>query len=155
VIVVRQDVGVRFSVLLNPSSPWADLLAVAMHCDTSGWDGVYLPDHFMPHDPAGAPQDGAFLECWGLLTAMAARTSRVRLGPLVLGNAYRHPAVVANIAATADVISGGRFVLGLGAGWQENEHTAYGIDLMAMKDRFDRFEEAVEVIRSLVRRCAV
>ena len=71
---------------------------------------------------------------------------RVRLGTLVTSNTYRHPAVLANMAATVDNISGGRCVLGLGAGWQVNEHQAYGIELGSVKERLDRFDEACQVI---------
>jgi F420-dependent oxidoreductase-like protein len=112
---------------------------------------VYFADHFMPNDVEGdRALDGDVLECWTVLAALASVTSRVRLGPLVCGNTYRHPAVLANKAATVDNISDGRFVLGLGAGWQENEHRAYGIDLYSTKDRLDRFEEACAIVRSLL-----
>jgi F420-dependent oxidoreductase-like protein len=141
----------RFSVWPSSERPWADLLHIVKHCDDRGWDGAYFADHFMPNDPSGgAPLDGNFLECWAALAALAASTTRVRLGSLVCGNLYRHPAVVANAAATIDHISGGRFVLGVGAGWQVNEHAAYGIDLMSVGPRMDRFEEACEVISSLL-----
>jgi alkanesulfonate monooxygenase SsuD/methylene tetrahydromethanopterin reductase-like flavin-dependent oxidoreductase (luciferase family) len=75
----------------------------------------------------------------------------VRIGTLVLGNTYRHPAVVANIAVTVDHVSGGRFTLGIGAGWQENEHAAYGIELPPVGPRIERFAEAIEVIHGLLR----
>ncbi len=96
------------------------------------------------------PQGGGHvLEGFSVLAALAAVVPRVRLGSLVAGNLYRHPAVLANQAATIDVISDGRFVLGLGAGWQENEHAQYGIDLLTTGPRLRRFEEACEVIRAL------
>jgi alkanesulfonate monooxygenase SsuD/methylene tetrahydromethanopterin reductase-like flavin-dependent oxidoreductase (luciferase family) len=91
------------------------------------------------------------LEGWTVLTAVAARTTRVRLGTLVLGASYRHPAVVAKMAATLDHVSGGRLTLGLGAGWQPNEHTAYGIELSPAPARLARFAEYVAAIRSLLR----
>jgi F420-dependent oxidoreductase-like protein len=141
----------RFSVWPSPQRPWADVLATVQQCDEEGWDGAYFADHFMPNDPEGAaPLEGDVLECWSVLTGLAASTHHLRLGPLVLGNLYRHPAVVANMAATIDHISNGRFVLGLGAGWQLNEHAAYGIDLPPTKVLLDRFEEACGVIRSLL-----
>jgi F420-dependent oxidoreductase-like protein len=140
----------RFSVWPSPQRPWADVRDVVLHCDASGWDGAWFADHFMPDDPGGAPSDGPVLECWSVLAALAAGTHHVRLGSLVAGNLYRHPAVVANAAATIDHISGGRFVVGLGAGWQRNEHTAYGIDLLDVGGRLDRFEEACAVVRSLL-----
>ncbi|HXQ61281.1 MAG TPA: TIGR03560 family F420-dependent LLM class oxidoreductase [Acidimicrobiales bacterium] len=140
----------RFSVWPSPQRPWRDVRALVLHCDESGWDGAYFADHFMPDDPAGAPADGPVLECWSVLAALAAETRHLRLGPLVSGNLYRHPAVVANAAATIDQISGGRFIVGLGAGWQRNEHGAYGIDLLEVGPRLDRFEEACAVVRSLL-----
>ena len=141
----------RFSVWPMPSRPWNDVLSIVSHCEEVGWDGVYFADHFMPNDPKGAtPLDGPMLECWAVLSALAASTERIRLGSLVAGNLYRHPAVLANAVATLDCISGGRMVLGLGAGWQVNEHAAYGIDLLDTTTRLDRFEEACAVLRSLL-----
>jgi alkanesulfonate monooxygenase SsuD/methylene tetrahydromethanopterin reductase-like flavin-dependent oxidoreductase (luciferase family) len=92
------------------------------------------------------------LECWTTLSALATQTTAIRVGSLVLGNTYRHPAVVANMAATLDQVSGGRVVLGIGAGWQPNEHTAYGLGLPAIGDRIDALDEACAVIRSLLDR---
>ena len=92
------------------------------------------------------------LEATAVLAALATATVRLRLGPLVLGATYRHPAVVANWAATMDHVSGGRFVLGLGAGWQANEHDQYGIDLPAVRERVDRFTEYCEVVTRMLPR---
>lgn len=141
----------RFSVWPSPQRPWQDVLAIVRHCDETGWDGAYFADHFMPDSPDGSPADGPTLECWSVLAALAASTARLRLGPLVSGNLYRHPAVLANAAATIDRISDGRFIVGLGAGWQVNEHAAFGIDLMATGPRLDRLEEACVVITSMLR----
>jgi F420-dependent oxidoreductase-like protein len=140
----------RFSVWPAPQRSWQDVHDLVVHCDETGWDGAYFADHFMPDDPDGRPLDGPMLECWAVLAALAASTRHLRLGPLVSGNLYRHPAIVANAAATIDHISGGRFVLGLGAGWQVNEHAAYGIDLLEVKARLDHLEEACSVIGSLL-----
>ena len=140
----------RFSVWPAPQRSWTDIRDLVVHCDRAGWDGAYFADHFMPNDPGGRPLDGPVLECWSVLSALAAQTQHLRLGSLVSGNLYRHPAVVANVAATIDHISGGRFVLGLGAGWQVNEHAAYGIDLLEVGPRLDRFEEACAVVCSLL-----
>jgi alkanesulfonate monooxygenase SsuD/methylene tetrahydromethanopterin reductase-like flavin-dependent oxidoreductase (luciferase family) len=112
---------------------------------------VYFADHFMPNDLGGEPLDGPVLECWSVMAGLAAATEQLRIGSLVCGNLYRHPAVVANAASTVDHISGGRFVLGVGAGWQVNEHEAYGIDLLDTKARLDRFEAACAVLTSLLR----
>jgi F420-dependent oxidoreductase-like protein len=141
----------RFSVWPSPERPWADVLEIVRACDRAGWYGVYFADHFMPNDLGGEPLDGPVLECWSVMAGLAAATEQLRIGSLVCGNLYRHPAVVANAASTVDHISGGRFVLGVGAGWQVNEHEAYGIDLLDTKARLDRFEAACAVLTSLLR----
>jgi len=148
---------VRFSIWPSTHRPWSEILALAQHGQATGWDGVYFADHLMPHgafgpdtDPA-APLDGDTIECWSVLAALAAAVPRVRLGSLVSSVTFRHPAVLAAIAAAVDNISGGRLVLGVGAGWQVNEHAAYGIALGNVTERLDRFEEAVMVLRSLLR----
>jgi F420-dependent oxidoreductase-like protein len=140
----------RFSIWPSPAQSWDDIYQVASHCEQTGWDGVYFADHLMPNGPGSAAQDGDTFECWSVLAALAALVPRVRLAPLVTSVTYRHPAVLANIAATVDQISQGRLTLGVGAGWQENEHAAYGIPLGTVRERMDRFEEAVQVLRSLL-----
>jgi F420-dependent oxidoreductase-like protein len=142
----------RFSVWPSPERPWQQVIEIVEHCDATGWDGVYFADHFMPDDPTGSePKDGAVLECWTVMAALAARTERLRVGSLVCGNLYRHPAVVAHAAATLDQVSGGRFLLGLGAGWQLNEHAAFGIDIGTVTSRLDHLEEACQIITSMWR----
>ena len=141
----------RLSVCLDPARPWADALALAQHAETVGLHGVWVCDHFMPYAGDGRSAAGPVLEGWTQLTAIAAWTTRIRLGTLVLGASYRHPAVVAKMAATLDHVSGGRLTLGLGAGWQPNEHTAYGIELLPPRPRLARFAEYVAAIRSLLR----
>jgi F420-dependent oxidoreductase-like protein len=131
--------------------PWSEILELTQHCERTGWDGVYFADHFMPNAPDATPLDGDTLECWSVIAALAASVPRLRLAPLVTSVTYRHPAVLANIAAAVDNISEGRLLLGIGAGWQENEHSAYGIDLGSVKERLDRFEEATQVLVSLLR----
>lgn len=106
----------------------------------------------MPNGSGPEPLDGDSLECWSAISALAAQVPRVRLAPLVTSVTYGHPAVLANIASAVDRISGGRLTLGLGAGWQENEHHSYGLQLGTVKERMDRFEEAVEVIASMLRK---
>ena len=138
----------RFSVWPSPARPWQEILEVSAHCESTGWDGVYMADHFMPNTMDGSPADGPVMECWAVMAGLAAAVPRLRLGTLVCGNTYRHPAVLANIAAAVDNVSGGRLVLGLGAGWQENEHKAYGIPLFSTKERLDRFEEACTIVKA-------
>jgi F420-dependent oxidoreductase-like protein len=140
----------RFSIWPSPIRPWDEILELSRHCEATGWDGVYFADHFMPNGPDAAAVDGDTLECWSILAALAASVPRVRLAPLVTSVTYRHPAVLANIAAAVDHISHGRLLLGLGVGWQENEHAAYGLDLGPIRERLDRFEEACQIIVSLL-----
>lgn len=142
----------RFSIWPSANQPWSDVLATAAHAEATGWDGVWVADHFMGNEGSPIPPESPTLEAGSLVAALAAATNRVQIGTLVYGNTYRHPAVVANMAVTADQVSGGRFTLGLGAGWQVNEHRQYGITLPPVRERIDRFEEAVEVIRSLLTR---
>ena len=141
----------RFAFKTSPqNTTWPDMLAVWKEADDieifeSGWTF----DHFYPifSDPAGP-----CLEGWMTLAALAQATRRLRLGTLVTGIHYRHPAVLANMAATLDIVSGGRLELGIGAGWNEEESGAYGIELGSPAQRSDRFEEACEVIVSLLAR---
>jgi F420-dependent oxidoreductase-like protein len=140
----------RFGIWPSPVRPWEDTLELVSHCESTGWDSVYFADHFMPNGPDATPLDGDTLECWSVLTALAAAVPRLTLAPLVTSVTYRHPTVLAKIAATVDRISNGRLVLGVGAGWQENEHAAYGLDLGSVKQRLDRFEEAVQILESML-----
>lgn len=135
----------------NLQQPWADVRDVVDHAERSGWDGVYLADHFMGDGGGFGPVEMPTLEATAALAALAATTDRLRLGSLVFGNTYRHPAVLANWAATTDQISRGRLVLGIGAGWQENEHCHYGIRLPPPGERVRRFAEACEVLVGLLR----
>jgi len=139
------------SVLVNSNRPWDEVVRIARALDEAGVHAVYVPDHFMPNTEDGSIVDGPRLEAWTMLTALSQLTSSCRLGALVLGGTYRHPAIVANMVASLDTVSGGRAIAGLGAGWQVNEHAAYGIDLMSPKDRSDRFEESVAVVSWLLR----
>jgi F420-dependent oxidoreductase-like protein len=140
-----------FSLCLDTGRPWQDVRSIGSSADSAGWHCLYVPDHFMPHDARGRPRPGPVLEAWSCLTALAILTRQVRVGTLVLGSTYRHPAVVANMAATVDQLSAGRLTLGVGAGWQTNEHRAYGISLPDVHERLDRFEEACAVVRALTR----
>jgi F420-dependent oxidoreductase-like protein len=131
--------------------PWNETLELVRHCEATGWDGVYFADHFMPDSPDGAPVDGDTIECWSAIAGLAAAVPRLRVAPLVSSVTYRHPAVLANMAAAVDQISGGRLLLGVGAGWQVNEHASYGIELGTVAERLDRFEEAVQILISMLR----
>jgi F420-dependent oxidoreductase-like protein len=137
----------RFSIWPSTVQSWEDFHDAATHAAKTGWDGVWVADHFMPSTP---PVDRPMLECFTVLAALAASVPRLRIGSLVAGNTYRHPAVLANMVATLDRVSGGRVVLGLGAGWQENEHAAYGIDFYDVPGRLARLDEACTVVRHLL-----
>ena len=141
----------RFAVWPTLAQPWSDVLEVAQHAEATGWDGVYVADHFMGDGGGFGRPEEPTLEATAALAALASATDRVRLGTLVLGNTYRHPAVLANWAATVDQLSGGRLLLGVGAGWQENEHDQYGIRLPPPGERVSRFEEACHVLNGLLR----
>ena len=143
--------GLAFGLCVDPQRPWPDIRLIAQAADSAGWHSIYVPDHFMPHETRNRATDGPVLEAWTCLTGLAMVTGRIRIGTLVLGNTYRHPAVVANMAAALDQLSAGRLILGLGAGWQANEHNAYGIRLPAVPERLDRLAEACAVIRALTR----
>lgn len=140
----------RFSLWPAASSAPRDVLDLARWADANGWYGVWFADHYMPNTGSTDRKPGDVYECWSVLPAIAAVTEHVRVGPLVAPTSVHHPALLANRAATIDHLSGGRFVLGLGAGWQINEHHAYGIELEAPGARVGRFEEAIQVVRSLL-----
>ena len=116
--------------------------------DIELFESAWNFDHFEPI--LGKPRNGPCLEGWTTLAALAQATTRIRVGCMVTGMPYRHPAVLANMAATVDRISGGRLELGLGAGWNQDEADAYGIDLPPLKERFDRFDEGLEVVVRLL-----
>jgi alkanesulfonate monooxygenase SsuD/methylene tetrahydromethanopterin reductase-like flavin-dependent oxidoreductase (luciferase family) len=141
----------RISIWPGAGQPWAGILETAHHAERTGWDGVWVADHFMPNAGGGRNILHPTLEAGALVAGLAAAVPRVRIGTLVYGNTYRHPAVVANMAATVDHISGGRFTLGVGAGWQINEHQQYGIELPPTKQLLDRFVEALQVLHGLLR----
>jgi F420-dependent oxidoreductase-like protein len=118
--------------------------------EQAGFDTVLVMDHFYQLPMLGAP-DHYMLEAYTLLGAIAARTRTARLGALVTGNTYRNPALLAKIATTLDVVSGGRAMLGIGAGWFEPEHVGYGFDFPPLGRRFDMLEEALEIIHPMLR----
>lgn len=129
-------------------STWSEVLEVWRAADEMDvFESAWTMDHLYPLTP---PAEGPIFESWTSLAALAQATKRLRLGSMVNGMHFRHPGVTAAMAATLDHISGGRFHLGLGAGWFEGEAEAYGIPLGSMTQRFDRFAEGVEVIVSLL-----
>jgi F420-dependent oxidoreductase-like protein len=142
---------VRFAFkTAQQNTTWEEMLPVWKEADgieifESGW----VFDHFYP---IMGDSHGPCLDGWTVLAALAQATTRLRLGNLVTGIHYRHPAVLANMVSTIDIISGGRLELGIGAGWNEEESGAYGIELGTRRERSDRFEEACQVLISLLSR---
>jgi alkanesulfonate monooxygenase SsuD/methylene tetrahydromethanopterin reductase-like flavin-dependent oxidoreductase (luciferase family) len=126
---------------------WPEQLAMARAIEAVGFDGVWVGDHLLYRWPGIAEARGPW-ECWTMLAAIAAVTSRITLGPLVASTSFHAPAMLAKQAATVDEISGGRLILGLGAGWNETEYRAFGFPF---DHRISRFEEAFTIIRTLLR----
>jgi F420-dependent oxidoreductase-like protein len=128
-----QNVSGRYFVVLRN---------VVLECEKCGYHSVWLDDHLMY-------KNSSILECWTTLSALSSITNRIRLGTMASCNSFRNPALLAKMASTVDVISNGRLELAIGAGAQEPEHTAYGIPFPSPKDRIDRMDEAVEVIKKM------
>ena len=137
----------RFSFWPQPTQSFDVMQRLGNHVEETNWDGIWLADHFMPNaEDTSSP----WPEAWTTLAALAATVPRLRLGTLVSGNTYRHPAILAKMATTVDHISGGRVVLGIGSGWQENEHQKYDIPFFSVAERLKHLEEACQVIRALL-----
>jgi len=137
----------RFAIFTGLGlTTWEGVRDLWAHADASGWDAACVTDHFMPNTP---DKNGDVMECWTTLAALAPLTRRMRIGTIVAGNTYRHPAVLAKMAAQVDIISGGRLICGLGAAWQQNEHEAYGIPFYTVPERLARLDEACQVLKAL------
>ena len=143
---------VRFGIQTGQEQvEWSHLLDFWRFLDReTAFDSIWTLDHFVPAGP-GAELSGSALEGWTALAAAAQATERLRVGCLVTGVTYRHPSVLAKMAVTVDHISNGRLEFGIGAAWHEGEHRAYGIPFPPVKERQDRLEEAVQLIRLLFR----
>jgi len=138
-----------FAIKTPPqNAEWSDILEIWKVADQIDlFESAWNFDHFYP---LVGENNGPCLEAWVTLTALASATSRIRIGCMVHGMHFRHPAVTANMAATLDIVSGGRLNLGLGAGWFEPEVEAYGMALGTPRERLDRFEEGIEVVVRLL-----
>jgi F420-dependent oxidoreductase-like protein len=134
----------------GPANLFDAIARQAHEADQSGFDTVLVMDHFYQLPVLGAPED-YMLECYALLAGLARETSTVRLSALVTGNTYRNPAVLAKSVTTLDIVSGGRAQLGIGAGWFELEHRAFGIEFGTFTDRFEKLEEALQIIIPMLR----
>lgn len=139
----------KFSVWPSYNRSWDETINLARWAETHGFDGFWYADHMMPFRAGATADPGDAHECWTVLAAVGALVPRIRLVSMVSPVSIHHPVLLAKRAITADHVSGGRAVLGLGAGWQVNEHAAYGFDLLEAGPRVSRFEEAIQIIRSL------
>lgn len=141
---------IRFGIQTGQQNVnWSDLLDLWRKADGWGYDSLWNFDHFYPIyvDP-----EGPCLEAWTTLSALAQATTRARIGHMVTGNTYRHPCLTAKMAASLDHISGGRLNLGIGAGWFELEHRAFGIDFKTLPGRLEALDEACQIIRAMFTR---
>jgi len=135
---------------VGPAELFDAVARQAREADTSGFDTVLVMDHFFQLPMLGEPER-YMLECYSLLSALARETATVRLSALVTGNTYRNPAVLAKTVTTLDIVSGGRAQLGIGAGWFELEHNAFGIEFGTFTDRFEKLEEALQIVIPMLR----
>jgi F420-dependent oxidoreductase-like protein len=135
---------------LTADKLFANIVEQSLAAEQSGFDTVLVMDHMYQLPQLGRPQQW-MLECYTLLAGIAASTSTVRLSSLVTGNTYRNPALLAKTLTTLDIISGGRASLGIGAGWFEREHVDYGWEFGTFTDRFEKLEEALNIILPMLR----
>jgi F420-dependent oxidoreductase-like protein len=124
------------------------IVEIAQTAEESGFDSFWVMDHYHQIGMIGPPSD-PMLECYTLLSAVAARTSRVKLGAMVTGVTYRNPAFLAKVVTTLDIVSSGRAILGIGAAWNEDESRAYGYEWPTTAERFERLEDALQICRSM------
>ncbi|MHA2060377.1 MAG: TIGR03560 family F420-dependent LLM class oxidoreductase [Candidatus Ranarchaeia archaeon] len=139
---------VKFGIQIEPQFGFSYEMIekIALAAENVGYDSIWCSDHFFLDDKS---ETRDCLEAWTVLAGLAVRTKKIRLGPLVSCNSYRHPAVLAKIAASVDVMSQGRLLFGIGAGWKEIEYNAYGMPFPTPRERLDRLEEAVQLIKLL------
>ncbi len=138
---VTPELTPRFCIVLGQRLPWPELLSRTRETEALGFDALFLVDHFYGLFDVNEPTH----EAYTMLGALASFTQHLRLGVMVAGNTYRHPIVLLKQAISVDHISGGRVDFGVGAGWTEREHEAYGMPFPTAKERVDRFEEALEI----------
>jgi F420-dependent oxidoreductase-like protein len=122
---------------------WEDWVALADACERCGIEALFRSDHYLS---VGGQFEHGSLDAWGTINALAARTGTLRLGTMVSPTSFRHPSILAKLATTADHVSDGRIELGMGTGWSEIEHTAYGFPFLSMKERMDVLEEQLAVV---------
>ncbi len=129
---------------IEPAQQWATMSRLAQRADAGPWESIWVYDHF---HTVPQPTDEATHEAWTLMAAFAASTSRVRLGQMCTCMAYRNPAYLAKVAATIDIISGGRTEMGIGAGWYEHEWRAYGYGFPSAGERLRALDEGVQIMK--------
>ncbi len=134
----------------RPEEIFDKVVAQAKAAEAAGYDRVMVMDHFYQLPGIGAPEE-PMLECYTMLSALAQHTSKVRLSALVTGNTYRNPALLAKTITTLDHVSGGRATLGLGCGWFEKEHTDLGFEFGTFGERFEKLDEALQIISPMLR----
>jgi len=135
---------------IESADTFANVIAQAQAAEAAGFDRVFVMDHFYQLPGIGAPSEPMF-ECYTLLSALAQHTTSVRLSALVTGNTYRHPTLLAKTITALDHVSGGRATLGIGAGWFELEHNSLGYEFGTFTDRFEKMEEALQIIIPMLR----
>lgn len=140
----------NFSYGTDVSELFPTVIAQAREAESAGFDAVFVMDHFYQLPMLGSP-DQPMLEAYTALGALATATERVQLGTLVTGNTYRNPALLAKIITTLDVVSAGRAILGIGTGWFELEHDQLGFEFGTFTDRFNRLDEALQIILPMIR----
>ena len=141
---MRPKFGIHFEPLFG--FDYKTIERITLNAERLGYDSVWTCDHFFKDLDSVTTNS---LEAWTLLTALATKTEKMQLGVMVTCNSYRHPSMLAKIAATLDMISEGRLILGLGAGWKEVEYKAFGFRFPPLRERMDRLEEALQVIQAL------
>ena len=133
-----------------PADIYRNVVDQAKAAEAAGYDRVFVMDHFYQLPGIGRPEEPMF-ECYSMLSALAQHTERVRLSALVTGNTYRNPTLLAKSITTLDHVSGGRATLGIGAGWFEKEHADLGFEFGTFTDRFEKLEEALQIIIPMLR----
>lgn len=140
----------NFSYGTGVEKLFPSVIAQAREAEAAGYDSLFVMDHFYQLPMLGTP-DQPMLEAYTALGALATATERLQLGALVTGNTYRSPTLLAKIITTLDVVSAGRAILGIGAGWFELEHRQLGFEFGTFSDRFNRLEEALQILEPMVK----
>jgi len=147
-IVVTKSSRMRFGIVSGARKSYPELVRRWQEAESLGFDTVWVTDHFITGEEPGQDLEPIY-EAWTVIAGLAMATASIRFGVMVTGNTYRNPALLAKQAVTVDHISNGRLILGVGAGWWEREHAAYGYEFPSNRELVDRFEEALEIMTRL------